>query len=570
MAFPSPEKEGLASGSRVVSKRDSGGQSYLFDPPHLARSAGTVSIAVMLSRILGLVREQVLAYLFPARTALDAFYAAFRLPNLLRDMFGEGALSKAFVSTFAEIQEKEGEQTAMRLVNLVINSLILVVGALVVLGIVYADVLVDAFFGGQGFDVQLPEAEAFGFTTKRELTIGLTRVMFPFILLVSIAALIMGVLNTWRRFFVPALASAFFNIGSIVVGVSGYYLAPRFGQHPAMGMAVGVLAGGALQLLWQLPTLFRLGFRYRPTFKFRNPWLGKVLRLFGPGALIASTVQVNLLVNSIFASRGEGWLTWINQAFRVLHLPLGLVGVAISVAALPALSRAFAKEDDVGFRETFSYAVRLVFLLTVPATVGLLVLAPPIVRLVFEQGHFGPEDTIQVAAALRYYAMGLVGFAALKIVTDGFYAMQQISAPLVVSVVSMATNVVLNWLFVVQFGMDHRGLAFATSLTTTISCLCLWLLLRQRSPLRSVDDRRTFVTLLKCIVVSAVMGATAFLTFRGLDSVFGHDALGARLLQVGTSIFVALTVYFLGCKMLRVTELNQALAPVWSRRISWK
>ena len=570
MASPSPEKEGLASGSRVVSNRDTSGQDSLSDAPHLARSAGTVSIAVMLSRILGLVREQVLAYLFPARTALDAFYAAFRLPNLLRDMFGEGALSKAFVSTFAEIQEKEGEQTAMKLANLVVNALIVVVGALVVIGIVYADVLVDAFFGGKGFDVKLPEAAAFGFSTKRELTIALTRIMFPFILLVSVAALVMGVLNARGRFFVPALASAFFNVGSVVVGVGGYYLAPRFGQHPAMGMAVGVLAGGALQLLWQLPLLLRLGFRYRPTLKFRDPWLGKVLRLFGPGALIASTVQINLLVNSIFASRGEGWLTWINQAFRILHLPLGLVGVAISVATLPALSRAVAQQDDVGFRDTFSYAVRLVILFTVPATVGLLVLAPPIVRLIFEQGHFSPEDTTQVAAALRYYATGLVSFAAVKIVTDGFYAIQQINAPLLVSVLSMASNVVLNWLFVVHFGMDHRGLALATSLTTTISCLCLWLLFRRRSRLGGLDGRRTLGTLSKCLAASAVMGAMAFLSFRGLDSAFGHDALWARLLQVCASISVALAVYFVGCKMLRVSELNQALAAVLPRRFGWR
>jgi putative peptidoglycan lipid II flippase len=569
MASPSSEKESSASGSRVVSKQDEPTQDTAGHSV-IARSAGTVSFAVMLSRVLGLVREQVLAFLFPARTSLDAFYAAFRLPNLLRDMFGEGALSKAFVTTFAEIQEKEGEQAAMRLANLVVNALVLVVGALVLLGIFYADVLVDAFFGGRGFDIPLPAAESFGFETKRQLTIALTRIMFPFILLVSVAAMVMGVLNARGRFFIPALASAFFNVGSVVVGVSGYFLAPRFGQHPAVGMAVGVLAGGVLQLLWQLPLLIRLGYRYLPLFHFRDPWLWKVFRLFGPGALIASTVQVNLLVNSIFASRGVGWLTWIMQAFRILHLPIGLVGVAISTATLPTLSRAAANQDYVRFRETFSYAVRLVILFTVPATVGLLVLATPIVRLIFEQGRFGPNDTIQVAAALRYYTAGLISFAAVKIVTDGFYAIQQIHAPLVISILSMLSNYALNWLFIVQFGMDQRGLAAATSGTTTISCICLWLLFRKRSRLGRLDGRRTLVTFVKCATASALMGALAFVAFRGLDQAFGHDALWARLVQVGTTIVLALLTYGLMCKLLRVRELNQALAAVLPQRLRWR
>src|SRR3989304_3782459 len=253
----------------------------------LTRSAGTVSLGVMVSRVLGLVREQILAYLFPARTGLDAFYAAFRIPNLLRDMFGEGALSKAFVATFSEIEKKEGREQALHLANLVLNALILVVSALTLAGIVYADVIVDAVLPGAGFDVALSADESFGIATKRDLTVGLTRVMFPFILLVSAAALVMGILNAQGRFFVPALASAFFNVGSVSVGLLGYYLAPRFGQHPAMGMAVGVLAGGALQLLAQLPTLFRLGYRYRPVLTFRDPWVGRVARLFGPGGIVA-------------------------------------------------------------------------------------------------------------------------------------------------------------------------------------------------------------------------------------------------------------------------------------------
>jgi putative peptidoglycan lipid II flippase len=557
MPVSSPSAANAASDGRGEVEAEASGAGHART---LTRSAGTVSLGVMVSRVLGLVREQILAYLFPAKTGLDAFYAAFRIPNLFRDMFGEGALSKAFVATFSEIEKKEGKEQALRLANLVLNAVILVVGALTVLGIVYAGPIVDAVLPGAGFDSALSEAESFGFATKRELTVALTRVMFPFILLVSAAALVMGVLNAQGRFFVPALASAFFNVGSVVVGLLGYFLAPRFGQHPAVGMAVGVLAGGALQFLAQVPTLIRLGYRYRPTLSFRDPRLGQVARLFGPGAIIASTVQVNVLVNQIFASRGEGWLSWITQSFRILHLPIGLVGVAISVATLPALSRAVAASDTALFRSTFSHATRLVLLFMVPATVGLVVLAIPIVRLIFEQGRFGPEDTVEVAGALRCYAVGLISFAAVKIVTDGFYAIKDVSAPLMVSLLSMAANAVLNWLLVVELGLDHRGLALATSGTTTVSLVLLWILFRRRSRLGRLDGRRTIATLLKTAAASLIMGVLSYATFLGLDGAFGHDAIWARLLQVGLAIAVALLVYFLGCRLLRVRELDQALS----------
>lgn len=562
MAPPSSEMESSADGSqepRDGPELGSAGRS-------LTRSAGVVSAGVMVSRVLGLVREQVLAYLFSARVGLDAFYAAFRIPNLLRDMFGEGALSKAFVSTFSEIQEKEGEERALALANVVLNALMLVMGGLTLAGIVYADTIVGAIFPGSGFDTPLAPEDSFGFATKRELTVRLTRVMFPFIFLVSLGALAMGLLNARGRFLVPALASSFFNAGSIVVGLIGFYQAPQWGQHPAMGMAVGVLAGGVLQLLWQLPSVFRLGFRYRPTFRFGDPALAKVMRLFGPGALMASTVQVNLFVNSMFASRGEGWLTWIVQAFRILHLPQGLIAVAVSVAALPALSRAAARADRREFKETFSYASRLVIVFTVPATVGLLILAEPIVRLIFEQGRFGPDDTTQVAAALQFYALGLLSFASVKIVTDGFYALQDIKAPLAVSAVGMAANVFLNWLFVVRLGMDHRGLALATSTTTTLSLIALWWMLRQRSGVGGLDGRRAAVTLAKTVVVSGAMGLATALVYRLLDGALGHDHIWSRAASVGGAIGAGIVSFFIGCKMLRVRELEQALSAIIHRR----
>lgn len=528
----------------------------------LTRSAGLVSVGVMISRVLGLVREQVLAYLLETRYGLDAFYAAFRIPNLLRDMFGEGALSKAFVATFAEIEDREGRPAALELASGVLNLLMLVVGLLTLAGMWFAEDIVWLLFPGAGFDVPLPAEGSFGHATKRELAVFLTRLMFPFIFLVSIAALVMGVLNSAGHFLVPALASSWFNLGSIVVGIVGFSLAPHWGQHPAAGLAVGVLAGGTLQLVWQLPTLYRLGYRYRLQLAWRDPWVKKVLRLFGPGALIASTVQINLMVNSYFASSGEGWLAWIVQAFRVLHLPIGLVGAAVSIATLPVLSRSAARDDAGGFRDAFSYSSRLVVLFTLPAMVGLLVLAEPIVRLLYEQGRFTPQDTLQVAAALRFYSLGLLSFAAVKIVTDGFYAMHEIRVPMLVAFAGVVVNAFLNWFFVARLGMDHRGLALGTSCTMTVSCILLWVVFRRRRGRAGIGGRSLLAMTAKTLMVSLVMGFFTLSASRLVDQAVGHAHLVGRILQVGLSIAVAFCVFYAGCKLLRVTELELALQAV--------
>ncbi len=536
----------------------------------LLRAAGVVSVGVMGSRVLGLVREMVLAYFFRTSGGLDAFYAAFRIPNLFRDMFGEGALSKAFVATFTEVEQKDGKKAGLRLANQVLNVVLVVVGGVALLGIVFADRIVALMFFGEGFDIPLPAGESFGFASKRELTVYLTRIMFPFILLASLAALVMGFLNARGKFFVPALASSFFNLGSIIVGIAGYFLAPRFGLHPTVGMAVGVIAGGACQLLWQIPSLFAQGYRFRPTLAFRDPRVLKVMRLFGPGALVAATVQINVFVNSLFASMGSGWLSWISQAFRLVHLPIGLIGVAVSVATLPALSRCLAAGDREGFRGTFASATRLVILLTVPASVGLIVLARPIVRLIYERGRSESFDTEQVAAALIFYSLGLTSYAAVKIVTDGFYALQDLKAPLVISLVSMAANAALNYWFVAHLGMDHRGLALATSCTMTLSFMCLWFMLRRRSGLANLGEGATAVLFGKVTFASLIMGVFAVYTQRGIEGWLGHESLLAQIFQIGAAITVALIVLYVALKILRVRELDQAIRALlpagWGRR----
>ncbi|MDE2221249.1 MAG: murein biosynthesis integral membrane protein MurJ, partial [Gammaproteobacteria bacterium] len=363
------------------------------------RAAGIIGLAVMCSRVLGLIREQVCAALFGGGGAMDAFTAAFRIPNLLRDLFAEGALSTAFVTTFSKTAARRDDAAAWALANKVATLAAVVLGALCVLGIVFTPQLVATL--APGF---MP--------AKAALTVTLTRIMFPFILLVSLAALVMGMLNAKNVFGMPAMASSFFNVGSIVGGVVlGYWLDPHFGPLALVGLAIGTLFGGALQLGVQLPQLHRLGFRYRPDFRWRDPGVSAVVGLMGPSVIAASTTQFNVLINSIFASQlGDGPIFWLSIAFRLMQLPLGLFGVALGTVTLPLLSRLALSGELGAFRGELSRGMRLAFLLTIPCTVGLMMLAEPIVSVLYEHGRFDARQSFEAAGALRYYAIGLAGY----------------------------------------------------------------------------------------------------------------------------------------------------------------
>ena len=522
----------------------------------LTSSAGVTSIAIFGSRIMGLVREQVLAALFKSSTSLSAFYAAFFVPNLLRDLFGEGILSKAFVTTFMQVEADEGEEASWRLANLTFNALFVVLGLLTLLGILIAPLIVDLVFHGKGFqDFPLPAEEGYSFTTKTDLTVHLTRIMFPFILVVSLAAIAMGLLNSKGRFFVPASASTFFNVGSVLVGVAGYYLAPRWGQPRVVGMAVGVLVGGLLQVLVQVPSLYQVGFRYRPILDFRDPALRQILRLVAPMVVGAAAVQLNVLINKSFASYGDSWVAWLVQAFRLIHLPIGVFGVAISTVTLPILSRATAHANMAEYRQAIAHAFRLMLLLTVPASVGLIVLREPIIRLIFERGAFTPADTHQVANALLYYAIGLCSFSGVKIATDGFYALKNTRTPVLISFVAVSLNLILNYLFIVHLHWDHRSLALSTSCSLTLNlCLLVWLLRRQ---VGGLGGKSVLNTLVRVLVASGCMAVVAWWCSHQLASLPRAVGIIGEMIQVGGSIGVAAGAYLIVCYALRIEELQE-------------
>src|SRR4051794_7797310 len=433
------------------------------------RATGVVGIAILSSRLLGLVREMVFAGLFGAGRNLDAFLMAFRLPNLLRDLFAEGALSTAFITTFSKKIAVEGDQSAWRLANKVATLTAVFMSAITLLGIVFAPQLVDLLTWGSWS----PD--------KTELTIQLTRIMWPFMLMVSLAALVMGMLNAKYVFGPPAMASSYFNLGSILGGVAiGYWIDPHFGARSLMGLAIGTLIGGAWQLIGQFPSLWKVGYRFHPDFHWRDEGVRTVLALMGPAVIAASAVQVNVLINSGFAaSLGDGPVSWLNIAFRLMQLPLGIFGVAIATVALPLISRSAAVGNTAEFRGALAHAMRLVMLLTIPSAIGLMILAEPIIALIYQHGRFTSAATFQTAGALRFYAIGLVGYSAVKVLAPAFYALDKRNLPMVVSLFSIGLNAALNWFFTFRLGLGHRGLALSTSLVALTNFLLLYVMMRR-------------------------------------------------------------------------------------------
>src|SRR6476646_6820877 len=433
------------------------------------RATGVVGIAILSSRLLGLIRETVFAGLFGAGRNLDAFLMAFRLPNLLRDLFAEGALSTAFITTFSKKIATEGDESAWRLANKVATLAAVFVSVITLLGILFAPQLI----GLMTWWSWSPD--------KTELTILLTRIMWPFILLVSLAALVMGILNAKNVFGAPAMASSYFNLGSIIAGVAiGWWIDPHFGSRSLIGLAIGTLAGGCWQLAAQFPALRRVGYRFHPDFIWRDKGVRIVLTLMGPAVIAASAVQVNVLVNSGFAARlGDGPVSWLNIAFRLMQLPLGIFGVAVGTVTLPLVSRTAALGDMDGFRSALAHALRLVTLLTIPAAIGLIVLAGPIISVIYEHGRFTSEATRQTAGALQFYAIGLAAYSAVKVLAPAFYALDKRYLPMMVSIFSIAINFVLNWFFMFRMSLGHRGLALSTSLVALTNFLLLYIMMRK-------------------------------------------------------------------------------------------
>jgi len=529
----------------------------------VVRSAGIVSAAVMMSRVTGLVREIVMARLFGAGLAYDTFLLGFRIPNLMRDLFAEGALSSAFIPTFTGCLTQKGKSEANNLANLVATMQIIVVGALCLLGVIFSPQIVQLL--APGF------AQVEG---KFELAVTLTRIMFPFLLLVALAAQAMGILNASNQFAVPALASTFFNLGSLGFGLAlGFWAGPWIGLTPITGMAVGVVLGGALQLLWQVPSLRRNGFRFRPRIDFSDPDLRRIFRLMGPAILGAAAVQINVMVNTNFASRimdpirgPDGPVSWLGYAFRFMQLPLGVFGVAIAAATLPAISRSAASGKIEEFRHTLSRSLGMVFLLTVPSSVGLAVLGRTIIAAIYEGGRFEVYDTQQTAVALSYYALGLVGYSAIKVLAPAFYSLDDSRTPMIVSLCSIGINLVAVMLLLRYTNLGHAGLALSTSVVALFGFVVLFWILRNR--IGGIYGRGLVSSSVKILFVSAVMGVAVYLLSHSIEALFGVSQM-ARLAQLVVSIPIGIIICYVGCRLAKVPELELATAALAGPLAKW-
>ncbi|MDQ6654207.1 MAG: murein biosynthesis integral membrane protein MurJ [Verrucomicrobiota bacterium] len=515
-----------------------------------AKATGIIGLAVMSSRVLGLLREMIFAGLFGAGRNLDAFLMAFRVPNLLRDLFAEGALSTAFITTFSKRIALEGDESAWTLANKVATLTAIFMSAVTLIGIALARPLINVMTWWSWS----PE--------KTELTVQLTRIMWPFILLVAMAALVMGMLNAKHVFGPPAMASTFFNLGSIIAGVGvGYWLDPHFGPRALSGLAVGTLVGGLWQLLAQLPALRRVGYRFRPDFMWRDPGVRTVLALMAPAVIAASAVQVNVLVNSGFAARlGDGPVSWLNIAFRLMQLPLGIFGVAVATVTLPLISRSAAQGNTEEFRGALAHALRLVMLLTIPSAIGLMIMAEPIISLIYQHGRFTAESTAQTAGALRFYAIGLVGYSAVKVLAPAFYALDRRNLPMLVSIASIAVNALLNWLLTFRMGLGHRGLALSTSLVAVTNFAALYIMMRRYAG--RLETRAMLETLAKLAAAGACLAAVSWTGVRFFFPTGVSQPLAWRLLGVSATIAAAGLVFFAVAYLLRVPELQDMVAVV--------
>jgi putative peptidoglycan lipid II flippase len=551
----------------------------------MARGAAISSLAVMGSRILGLVREQIFAYFFGASREYDAFLTAFRIPNLLRDLLAEGALSAAFVTVFVREMTHSGTAKAYRLANSVANTLALVLLVIVAIGIYCAPELVHGM--ALGFDAD-----------KAALTVSLTRLMFPFILFVALAAVCMGMLNAQERYALPQSASTFFNLTSITVGLTcawclapdyiaalwhhgqgtltaglaqsdttGWWASflPRHLHAPAaramVGMACGTLAGGLVQWWIQMPLLWRLGWRYQAKIDGTDPALKDVLKLMGPAVLGAGAVQLSVFINSNFASTlGDKPISWLSYSFRLMQFPIGVFGVAVMTATLPMLSRHAAKRDHAAFGDTLTQALELVLCLTVPAALGLIVLGEPIVRLLFEHGRFSHTDTLACAHAVAAYAVGLPGYSALKVVQPAFVAQGDAKTPMRVTFVGVLATVGLNLLFLYGLHLGHVGLALSTSVMATFSTLALLVLLERRRPL--LARRRLLQEGWRVAGATGLMGFAIFAVLQVLNA-WGLGRTGWQALMEMTLLMpLAAGVYFWAGRALGVKTLSLALGLV--------
>lgn len=507
---------------------------------NLLKSLAAVSSMTMLSRVLGFVRDTIVARTFGAGMATDAFFVAFKLPNLLRRIFAEGAFSQAFVPILAEYKAQQGEEATRTFLAYVSGLLTLVLAVITLLGMLAAPLVI--WITAPGF-ADTPE--------KFALTSSLLRVTFPYILLISLASLAGAVLNTWNRFSVPAFVPTLLNVSMIVFAL---FLTPYF-DPPIMAMAWATLVGGLAQFLYQLPHLKRIGMLVLPRLNLRDSGVWRVMKQMGPAILGVSVSQISLIINTIFASfLAAGSVSWMYYADRLMELPSGVLGVALGTILLPALSRTYAKADRQEYSRLLDWGLRLCFLLVLPCSAALALLSEPLTVSLFQYGRFDAHDALMTQRALVAYAVGLLGIILVKVLAPGFYAQQNIKTPVKIALFTLAVTQVLNLILIGP--LQHVGLALAIGLAACLNAGLLFWQLRRHNLFIPQAGWTGF--LLRLLIAVAVMTAVLVGLMQLLPS-WSEGLMWQRLLRLGGLVAAGVLAYFASLFLLgfRVRDFNR-------------
>lgn len=497
---------------------------------NLVKSLVTVSGMTMISRILGFLRDLLIARIFGAGAATDAFFVAFKIPNLLRRLFAEGAFSQAFVPVLSHYRVAQGEESTHLLVDRVASLLAVVLVAVSLLGVVLAPVII--YVSAPGFSAD---------TAKFDLTVAMLRVTFPYIVFISLVSLAGGILNTWSRFAIPALTPSLLNLTFIF---GALYAAPYF-HPPIMVLAWCVFAGGAAQLAFQIAALMRIGMLPRPRMDWNDEGVKRILRLMGPAVLGVSVAQISLLVNTIFASfLADGSVSWLYYADRLMEFPTALLGVALGTVLLPNLSRSFASGDASEYSRLLDWGLRLTLMLALPAAVALVVLSVPLVSTLFHYGAFSERDVAMTCLALNAYAVGLLGLIFVKVLAPGFYARQNVTTPMRIAIITLAMTQVMNAALINVLG--HAGLALSISLGACLNASLLYRGLRMNNTFQPQPGWLSYM--LKVLIAVLAMALVLYL-LSGPGSWWLGAGSVIRALALGALISLGGVVYF-GCLLM--------------------
>jgi len=502
---------------------------------NIARAAGILGSATMLSRIMGMARDMVVSRLFGAGLATDAFFAAFQIPNMLRRFFAEGALTSAFVPTFSATLNQRGEEEARELANICFTLLTIVMAAITLAGILFSPWIVGLMFPGFR-----------AVPGKFELTVLLNRLMFPYIFFISLVALCMGILNTLRHFFTPAISTVFLNVSMIL----GALLLRGFFEIPITALAVGVLVGGFIQLIMQLPVLWKKGFPFRLRFDFSNPEVRRIALLMLPATFGVGVYYLNITVSAILASLlPQGSVSYLYYAQRLFEFPQGIFTVSVAQAVLPSMSKQAAEGNMAGMKESLAFGLRLTLFITIPAMAGLLVCSTPIFSLIFMGGEFDYAKAVNSSQALFYYSLGLSFVAMTRVLAPAFYALKDTKTPVWTAFVAFLLNVFFS--LVLMKPLLHGGLALATTLSALANMLLLlWFLRRKIGPF---GGRGIGLCGIKSLAASIPMAGAVFYACRLTDwSLSGHKP--AKLLVLGGAVGSGIFVYAAVARLLRSDE----------------